>query len=149
MIGELDPQQIEGLLREQIIGRLACTAEGKLYLVPITYAYDQDYIYCHTHEGLKIEIMRKNPSVCFEVDSMENFANWKSAIIWGEFEELKGIEALEAMAIFGNRLRPFLVSETAHSHIGISDIHGLHDQKDKSVVFRIRISEKTGRFERR
>jgi uncharacterized protein len=149
MLGELTNDQIESFLREQIIGRLACADGEQIFLVPITYVYERDYIYCHTHEGLKIDIMRKNPSVCFEVDSMENFANWKSVIAWGKFEELHGNDAVEGALVVSNRLKPFMVSETANSHIGISDIHESRDQKSKSVVFRIKVEKKTGRFERR
>jgi hypothetical protein len=33
---------------------------------------------------MKIDIMRENPRSLFEVESMANMANWKSAICWGE-----------------------------------------------------------------
>jgi hypothetical protein len=111
--------------------------------------YERDYIYGHTHEGLKVDIMRKNPKVCFEVDTMESFANWKSVIAWGTYEELKGNDASEAMLIFRNRLKPFMVSETTFSNEGISTIHQQPDTKSKSVIFRIKVEKKTGRFERR
>jgi uncharacterized protein len=149
MIGELTSGQIESFLREQIIGRIACAADGQIFLVPITYVYDRDCIYCHTHEGLKTEIMRKNSKVCFEVDTMENFANWQSVIAWGSYEELKGNDTIEAMHLFSYRLKPFMVSETAHSHEGISSIHASQDKVSKSIVFRIRLDKKTGKFERR
>jgi uncharacterized protein len=149
MIGELKNSEVESFLREQIIGRLACFADNQIFLVPITYVFDRDYIYCHTHEGSKVEMMRKNPSVCFEVDSMENFANWKSVIAWGEYQELQGTEAVEGMSIISNRLRPFAVSETAQTHAGLSSIHNIPDNESKSVVFRIRVDKKTGKFERR
>ncbi len=51
-------------------------------------AMTAEYVYGHTMEGMKINMMRKNPRVCFEVDVMQNMANWKSVIAWGEFEEL-------------------------------------------------------------
>lgn len=149
MLGDLNSDQIESFLREQITGRLGCYASGEIYVVPITYAYDGVYVYGRTHEGKKVKMMRENPEVCMEVDVMENFANWKSVIIWGKFEELKGNEALEAMYFFGSRLKPFVVSETAHSNEGISDIHKTHSSSGKSITFRIKVRKKTGRFERR
>jgi len=75
MIGDLDKYEIEKVLRQQIIGRLACHANDKTYIVPISYAYDGIYIYGHTYEGMKIRMMRENPKVCFEVEIMENMAN--------------------------------------------------------------------------
>jgi uncharacterized protein len=149
MIGVLKNSEVESFLREQIIGRLACTADNQIFLVPITYVYERDYIYCHTHEGTKVEMMRKNPNVCFEVDSMENFSNWKSVIAWGEYEELAGNDAVEGMSILSQRLRPFKVSETVQSHLGISSIHVTPDSSLKSVIFRVKVTKKTGKFERR
>ena len=41
----------------------------------------------HSLKGMKIEMMRKKPKVCFEVDEMKNFTNWRSVIVWGEYQE--------------------------------------------------------------
>jgi uncharacterized protein len=65
MMGKLDNNQIEDLLQHEIIGRIGCHADGVTYVVPISYAYDGKYIYGHTEEGMKINIMRKNPRDLF------------------------------------------------------------------------------------
>jgi uncharacterized protein len=46
----------------------------------VTYAFDGKYIYGQTNEGLKLDLMRRNPFVCFEVDSILNMANWKALL---------------------------------------------------------------------
>ena len=33
-------------------------------------------------------MMRANPFVCFEVEDIDDLANWHSVIAWGVFEEL-------------------------------------------------------------
>src|SRR3954453_16255925 len=89
MFGRLQDQEIEEILTRQYVGRLGCSSNGRNYIVPISYAYDGSYLYFHAaHEGTKIQMMRENPQVCFQADSMENMANWKSVICWGVFEEL-------------------------------------------------------------
>lgn len=147
MLGKLEPEKIEELLKTQIIGRIGCSANGQTYVVPISYAYDGTYIYCHTHEGKKSDMMRTNPSVCFEVEEMRDMANWKSVIVQGTFEELKERKARnEAMQTLLNRYLPIISSVT--THLGehwpfhpddTTEIHG--------VVFRIKVNEKSGRFE--
>jgi len=92
MLGELNEAQIEDLLKQQVIGRLACHADGKIYIVPINYVYDGTNIYSHSAGGKKIAMMRKNPEVCFEVDEIQSVFKWKSAIIWGRFEEITDID---------------------------------------------------------
>src|SRR5476651_2664138 len=89
MFGKLNANEIGEVLKHQILGRIGCHSGDITYIVPISYAYDGEYVYAHTQEGLKMEIMRQNPQVCFEVELLENMANWKTVIAWGEFEEIK------------------------------------------------------------
>src|SRR5687768_6127046 len=92
MLGKLTTTEIEEIIMHQTVGRIGCHANGITYIVPISYAYDGQYVYMHSYEGQKIDMMRKNPDICIEVDVMSDMANWKSVIAWGTFEELKDIE---------------------------------------------------------
>lgn len=89
MLGNLNTKQIEELLSSSFIGRIGCTSDGKTYIVPITYFYENNFPICHTRNGLKVEMMRKNPNVCFEIDKMENMSNWQSVIVQGVYDELE------------------------------------------------------------
>jgi nitroimidazol reductase NimA-like FMN-containing flavoprotein (pyridoxamine 5'-phosphate oxidase superfamily) len=74
MFGTLNEMQMNHFLLSQTGGRVACT-NGKIpYFVPVTYIYNGKDIITQTKEGMKLDIMRKNPNVCFEVDSMSNMA---------------------------------------------------------------------------
>jgi len=147
MFGELNDIEIREMLSGHFIGRLGCHASGKTYVVPISYAFDGIYIYCHTHEGMKLNMMRENPRVCFEVDAMENIAIWKTIIAWGSFEEITDpMERSNALKILLNRAYPFVVSKKmklgAHWPFPPDDLNNI-----RGIVFRIRIEEMTGRFE--
>ena len=148
MLGTLSNEKIEKLLRTQIVGRIGCSADGETYIVPISYAYDGQYIYCHTHEGKKASIMRKNPSICFEVEDMHNMANWKSVVVQGRYEEIKGHnERNAAMQILLNRYLPIMSSIT--THLGQHWPFQPDDTKEiDGIVFRIAIQSKSGRFEK-
>lgn len=148
MLGTLNKYQIDFLLRSEMIGRIGCSAEGMTYVVPITFVYDGKNILAHTREGLKVEMMRKNPAVCFEVDHVENMANWQSAIVQGRYEELKGNEAEEALQLLVNRLHPIINSETMVPRHALA-LHKTPITHDiKMVVFRIVIDEVSGKFEK-
>jgi len=147
MFGTLNTTEIEDLLKQQVLGHLGCYSEDNIYVVPISYAYDGEYIYCHSLEGVKINTMRNNPRVCFQVDKMENMANWKSVMTWGEFEELKnGEERNKALQNLMDRSLPLITSETVHLSpewpFPSKDTRAI-----KGIVFRIRVKEKTGRYE--
>jgi uncharacterized protein len=147
MFGELDKDEIDTLLRTQVIGRIGCQTDGKLYIVPITYVFDGESIIGHTAEGMKTEIMRQNPNVCFEVDHVENMLNWQSVIVWGVYEELQGNDARLAMQKLINKIQPLITSETSLQTHGI-EVHQLETGGKKIIIYRIKISEKTGRFEK-
>jgi len=146
VLGALTAPEIERVLNEEVIGRIGCADGETTYVVPITYAYDGNSIYGHTAEGLKLRLMRSNPNVCFEVDHMEDPANWHSVIALGRFEELDGADAAHGMAILIERLRPLIVSET--THIPPSRETGGHLSSMRAIVYRIALHTKTGRFER-
>ncbi|MGI9544552.1 MAG: pyridoxamine 5'-phosphate oxidase family protein [Cyclobacteriaceae bacterium] len=148
MLGDLNQEQIKNLLSSQMIGRLGCHADDKTYVVPVTYAYDKEYLYMHTQEGMKIKMMRKNPQVCFEVDRVENMANWQSAVVWGTYEELNGKEAERALQTLVNRVMPLVTSQTSRPRYGLDKPHAPINPKMKTVVFRIKMTETTGRFEK-
>ncbi|MEK7224785.1 MAG: pyridoxamine 5'-phosphate oxidase family protein, partial [Bacteroidota bacterium] len=88
MIGKLTKEQIEEVLKENILGRIGCSDGKKNYVVPVNYVYDGKFIIGHSLTGMKIRMMRKNPDICFEVDEMKSFTRWKSVIVWGRYQEL-------------------------------------------------------------
>jgi hypothetical protein len=148
MMGQLNAEEIETLLRKSVLGRIGC-GDGKLiYIVPISFVYDGAYVYCHTHEGFKIDMLRKNPSVCFEVELLENMANWQTVIAHGDFEELTDPQLrLDALQKLHDRKLPFITSQTTRlteewpfASESLSQLKG--------VTFRIRLTSKTGRFEK-
>jgi len=150
MNGELNEQQINNILTSQLIGRLACCEDKYPYIVPITFAYDGNYIYGHSYEGKKMEVLRKNPNVCFEVDIANDISNWQSAVVFGQFEELEKEEMEEARALLTNKVMPLLTSSSIHLHEHDEGKgHELSDKgRVKPIMFRIKINEKCGRFER-
>ena len=148
MHGKLNTSQIETLLRRQIIGRIGCHANGITYVVPISYAYDGDYVYAHTYEGMKIDAMRINPSVCFEVEQMENMANWQTVVAQGLYEELTA-PAEKQLAIHKLMRRNFPAQSS--STVKFSKYWPFapaDDEAIEGIFFRIRIAEKWGRFEK-
>ena len=150
MLGELTHDEIEKVLTANVIGRIGCCANQKMFVVPITYVYDGEYVLGHTVEGLKINMLRENPECCFEVDTIDNISTWKSVIAWGRFEELQGAEAGKAQETLFKCLGPLRPSETSQpKRMGPDPSHRTSTQGKNPVIYRIRLSEKTGRYEYR
>lgn len=149
MLGALTESQINNLLASQAIGRLGYHDESKSYITPVTYRFDGHYIYGQSNEGLKLDIMRRDPDVCFEVDAMTSISNWQSVIAWGQFEELYDEEALEGRKYLYNGILDLLTTATVHPHEH-ETLHLIDDSnRIKEVAYRIKLTEKVGRFESR
>ncbi len=151
MTGELNEQQINNLLTSQAIGRIACCDGKHPYIVPLTYSYDGQYIYGQSTEGQKLELMRQNPNVCFQVDMSTNLDNWQSAVVFGQFEELKDEKAETAREHLFSKVVPLTTASVIHQHEHWEGSgHELSDQtRIKPVMFRIKVNEKSGRYEKR
>jgi hypothetical protein len=148
MIETLNEQEIESVLKERIMGHLGCHADGKTYVIPISYAYADGDIYIHTTEGTKITALRKNPRVCFQVDDRNNMGNWKSVIVWGEYQEItKEEERNAALKALIARHLPILSSDTTHLG-GTWPFIPENLNSIGGIVFRILIEEKSGKCEK-
>ena len=148
MLGQLDAAEIDKLLLSEIVGRLACHADGRTYIVPITYVYDEGGIIGRSADGQKLRMMRANPLVCFEVDRVDDLANWRSVIAWGLYEELSGPNADRALAKLLGRLLPFTATrEASQTPKTLTHSYRALEEGLKAIVFRIWLTEKTGRFE--
>lgn len=144
MLGSLNNQEILNVLQRQLYGRIGCCMDNIPYVVPVTYAYYEGCIYSHTEDGMKIDIMRKNPKVCFQVDEVKNLGNWKSVICQGEFEELKDSKQRDiGVVLLVNRNAPFETSEKTV----LTPAWPFDNKNVGGIIFRIWITEKSGRFE--
>jgi nitroimidazol reductase NimA-like FMN-containing flavoprotein (pyridoxamine 5'-phosphate oxidase superfamily) len=126
----LDDDGIEALLTRAIVGRVACCAPGgRPYLVPIPFGYDGEAVYSISGPGRKLEMMRAQPAVAFEVDEVEAEDRWRSVVADGEFEEVTDADA---------RCRAIdIVAPKAGAASIAAD----------AIVYRIRLTRKSGRFE--
>jgi len=147
MFGKMTPEEIDILLKRQLIGHIGCHADGMTYVVPTSYVYDGTYIYAHSLKGMKIEIMRRNPKVCFQVDDTRNLANWRSVICQGEFEEImEETNKQDALHKLNSRALPVINSQTMHLSPEWP-FDAAEDERVDGIFFRIKLLEKTGRFE--
>ncbi len=147
MVGNLNESEIDNILSSQTVGRIACIDGKHPYIIPVSYTYDGEYIYGQTREGIKLRILRKNPNICFEADVMMDMANWKSVVIRGVFEELKGDEAEKTRAILSKKFFTLMTGFKVHHHQ--HDVTSVIDDSNhiKPVLYRIRIKQKSGRFQ--
>lgn len=93
---EMTRPEIDQFLTCARIGRIGLISKEGPYIVPVGFAYSDGKIFFHTcTEGLKMEAIRSNPNVCFEVDeSISDGSLAKSVIIWGRVEIIEEKETM-------------------------------------------------------
>ena len=106
-----DPAEIEKIIQEAQTCRLAMVDGSRPYVVPLSFGFEGDSLYFHSGcKGLKIDVLRVSPDVCFEMDlqgdvlEAEKPCNWtvqyRSVIGFGKAEFLeKTAEKREAVCI--------------------------------------------------
>lgn len=147
MQGILNEQQVENILLSQAVGRIACCYKGKPYIVPITYVYNGEYIYGQTQEGKKMNMLRKNQNVCFETEMMTDMGNWKSVLVYGTFEELEGDEAEKAREILSTHFFHLMTNAKVHAHEHEVTAEIEDENRIKPILYRIKIKDKSGKYE--
>ncbi len=87
-----DKKEIENILKKSQICRIGMVDGDKPYIVPVNFGYKHDTLFFHTAlEGRKIDLMKKNPNICFEVDHIEKFKKAKLACDWSiEYKSVIG-----------------------------------------------------------
>jgi uncharacterized protein len=138
MIGNLNLHEIDQLLRMQQIGRLGLTGDGKVFVFPAAFGYDGSSLYLVSREGLKVRLMRTQPEVCFEVEDITTPVHWRTVLVHGTFEELtEEADRDTALALVtAQGEQPLLPSMAPYM-----------DGPEAIVVYRINVTEATGRFE--
>jgi nitroimidazol reductase NimA-like FMN-containing flavoprotein (pyridoxamine 5'-phosphate oxidase superfamily) len=142
-IEELSREEVDALLRAQVVGRIGCHAAGLTYVVPVIYAYAEGAVHVFTVEGQKVRMMRENPRVCFEVDEYDRDGrgSWRSVVAYGDYEELAGEDAERVLALLAERFQRPRGPEPAE--------RAPRGAGRAGVAFRIRLHDVTGRAVRR
>jgi uncharacterized protein len=148
MLRILTPAQCRYILLQNYIGRIGCSANDKVLILPVTYIFTDDCIYSYSLPGEKINMMRINPHVCFEVDQIESLVSWKTIVVNGQYEELNNQKTnLKVQTLFEDRLGPLPKGETLHPSREFADPPRRVQKNQKPILYKIRIASLSGRFE--
>jgi len=79
-----DPEEIDAILQTAPVCRIALAVGGVPYVVPVNFAVSRRHLYFHSAKaGRKIDMLRSNAAVCFEVDIPGDLRVSDTACSWG------------------------------------------------------------------
>lgn len=136
---DMSIEECSELLTRNSFCHLGCTDGNEVYVVPMSYVYEDGMFYCHSREGKKLDFLRTKLFCCIQVEEIENFYHWKSVAATCEYTELDGDEALRSMRLLINRL------EQEHKITPLEEDFASYLQS--SVMFKLKVVSLKGKYE--
>jgi nitroimidazol reductase NimA-like FMN-containing flavoprotein (pyridoxamine 5'-phosphate oxidase superfamily) len=76
--------EIEAIIDRALVCRLALYDGQEPYLVPLCFGYQDQALYFHSApKGRKVDILKRNARVCFEIDIDHDLEKGETACQWG------------------------------------------------------------------
>ena len=149
-------EEMEKMLREEELGYLGMSLEGKPYVVPLNYHYSDGKIYFHCGlKGKKLVCMKENPQVCFTVGRQLGevrehagrnpcHMDSDSVICYGRARMIEDLDQRsKALNAFNRRFRPNAadvpwerVRNCGVVEIAISEMTGRQERERKRTCWR-------------
>lgn len=149
MITELDPSSCERLLADNHYGHLGFHDGMEPHVLPVTYVFMDGYVYGYTLPGEKVEILRKHPHVCLQVERVETGYEWDSVACWGEFEEVTDpVELKDIRGMLADEHGEILLKEGKAPVSPLIKHLSDRDGAPSGITYRVKIRRMTGRSER-
>ena len=135
---------IEAIIEEAKFCRLGLVDGDQPYVVPLLFGYQDKTLYFHCAlEGRKIDIIKKNPKVCFEVDVSTKLIGAEEACSWDLiYKSVIGFGKAYLVEDLDEKKKGFRILMAHYSsktyHIPDKDI-------EESGIIRMDIEEMTGK----
>lgn len=83
-----DAAAIRAIMEEALVCRIGLSDNGMPYVVPMNYGIGESCLYLHcAAEGRKLDILRRNDCVCFEMDLLREIKPGVESCGWGALYE--------------------------------------------------------------
>ena len=148
MIKDLSAARIVKILQNNYTGSLGFIAHKSPYVLPVTYYFDPEHkaVISYATEGHKTRAMRESPKVSLLVVEQDSPDRWRSVLAHGVYEELHQIDAKFYLKEFSTGVSKLLESKGIATPSAISEFSSKSDLQTDPLVYRIRISDWTGKY---
>jgi nitroimidazol reductase NimA-like FMN-containing flavoprotein (pyridoxamine 5'-phosphate oxidase superfamily) len=142
-----DKAIIEKILSTSEICRLGFIDNNRPYILPFNYGYQDNYIYIHcAKKGKKIDLIKKNNYVCFEIEQIARIERYEKACKWATtYRSVVGYGTVEIITDHEQKRKGLNV---IMKHNGANSTHDLDYEKnqvDSILILKVRITEITGK----
>ena len=138
------PAELESVLSSASLCHLSVVDDGKPYIVPMNFGYADRALYFHSApEGRKIDILRKNPEVCFNVISRYDLVPGERACSWStQYSSVTGTGKAEIITDREEKEKGLAVLMRQYSE---EEFDFSEEKLDGAVVIRVEIATVMGK----
>jgi len=140
-----DKEEIESIIKQAQVCRVAFSAENIPYIVPMNFGYQDNCLYFHCAiQGKKLDIIRQNNEVCFEMDidgelvkKTERLCYWTT--------KYRSVIGFGKASIIENWREKSLALDIITRHYGANPHAFSEKDVDRLSIIKIEISSMTGK----
>ena len=137
---------IESVLKKAFVCHLGLSDGDQPYIVPMNYGYEEGHIYVHgAAEGRKIDMIRKNNKVCFEMELFQSeiIKGGDQPCDWGTaFQSVIGFGTAELLQTSEEKTRALNIIIKSHDNRSFTFTEAMLKE---TAVIDITIKEMTGK----
>jgi nitroimidazol reductase NimA-like FMN-containing flavoprotein (pyridoxamine 5'-phosphate oxidase superfamily) len=142
-----DKSEIESIISRATVARIGLCRHGIPYVVPVNFGYQDGRLYFHSAtQGKKIEIIRQNNRVCFEMDIDQELVKSENPCKYGmKYRSVIGFGRASLIDDFAGK-RKALNIITGHYLDGFGEFD--REQIENTAVIKIEIESMSGKKSR-
>ena len=135
---------IEAIIKKALICRFGLSDGENPYIVPLSFGYKDKTLYFHSAaKGKKIDIIRKNPRVCFEIDINSKIIKAEDACNWGmKYQSVIGYGKAVLLQNTDEKREALKIIMSQYSD---EQYHFVDKEIQKAAVIKLEIEDMTGR----
>ena len=140
-----DSSIVENILSSAQICRIGFAENNTPYIVPVNYGYEANRLFIHSAKsGKKIELIRKNPNVCFEIELDPEIITGKKACDWTtKYQSIIGYGKIEILEDKAQKIKGLDTIMKQHAYKGKTEYK--ESLLDKMVILVIHIEKLTAK----
>lgn len=139
-----DIQEIEEIINKAKIIRVAMCENNKPYVVPLSFGYKEKSVYIHSSKkGRKIEALKKNNNVTFELDIDTELVESEKACDYSM--KFKSVIGFGKTYFISDLKQKKLALDIIMSHYSKGDFFYTPEQIERTCLIRIDIESMTGK----
>ncbi|NIO20323.1 MAG: pyridoxamine 5'-phosphate oxidase family protein [Candidatus Aenigmarchaeota archaeon] len=140
-----DENILESILRRATVCRIALSENNVPYIVPLNFGYKDNCLYFHSaREGKKIDMIRSNNDVCFEIDVDSEIVRGENACGWSmKYYSIIGFG--KASFVEGSEEKRRALDIIMEHYSGKSSFNYSEETVNNAAIIKVKIESMTGK----